>query len=79
MVPAKLLTALSYCVAVAAGARNVCMLQGYSNAQFIKPKPNNRSDEYGGSIEKRCRFCLEVVQAVTDEVGAENVGIRYHL
>lgn len=35
------------------------------------------ADEYGGSIENRCRFCLEVVKAVVDEVGSGNkVGIR---
>ncbi|DBA72626.1 TPA: hypothetical protein ACH3X2_010374 [Trebouxia sp. C0005] len=49
---------------------------GYIIDQFIKPTPNNRTDEYGGSIEKRCRLCLEIVKAVTDEVGANKVGIR---
>lgn len=34
------------------------------------------ADEYGGSIENRCRFCLEVVKAVVGEVGAGVVGIR---
>ena len=35
------------------------------------------ADEYGGSIENRCRFCLEVVKAVVDEVGSSSkVGIR---
>lgn len=34
------------------------------------------ADGYGGSIEKRCRFCLEVVKAVVDEVGSDVVGIR---
>lgn len=52
------------------------LLQGYIIDQFIKPKPNDRTDEYGGSVENRCRFCLEVVKAVTDEIGAEKVGIR---
>ena len=34
------------------------------------------ADEYGGSIENRCKFCLEVVKAVVEEVGSERVGIR---
>lgn len=34
------------------------------------------ADEYGGSIENRCRFCLEVVKAVVEEVGSGVVGIR---
>lgn len=33
-------------------------------------------DEYGGSIQNRCRFCLEVVKAVVEEVGSGVVGIR---
>ncbi len=34
------------------------------------------ADHYGGSVENRCRFCLEVVKAVVDEVGSDVVGIR---
>lgn len=34
------------------------------------------ADEYGGSIKNRCRFCLEVVEAVVQEVGSDTVGIR---
>ena len=52
-------------------------LQGYIIDQFIKPQPNNRTDEYGGSLENRCRLALEIVEAVTDEIGSERVGIRY--
>lgn len=44
--------------------------------QFLKDQVNDRSDKYGGSLENRCRFALEVVQAVTDEIGADKVGIR---
>lgn len=38
--------------------------------------PLLNADRYGGSIENRCRFCLEVVKAVVDEVGSDLVGIR---
>ena len=38
---------------------------------------NNRTDEYGGSVENRSRFLLEVTEAVVDEVGAEKTGIRF--
>ena len=34
------------------------------------------ADQYGGSIENRCHFCIEVVKAVVDEVGSDVVGIR---
>ncbi|XDT12032.1 NADH:flavin oxidoreductase / NADH oxidase family [Nakaseomyces glabratus] len=49
---------------------------GYLLNQFIDPKSNRRTDEYGGSIENRCRFALEVVDAVVDAIGAERTGIR---
>ena len=44
--------------------------------QFIKPKPNQRTDEYGGSIENRCRLAIEIAEAVCKEVGPERVGVR---
>lgn len=37
---------------------------------------NDRDDEYGGSLDRRCRFALEVVAAVADEIGADRVGVR---
>ncbi|XP_057759871.1 putative 12-oxophytodienoate reductase 11 [Arachis stenosperma] len=49
---------------------------GYLLEQFMKDKVNDRTDEYGGSLENRCRFPLEVVEAVANEIGAERVGIR---
>lgn len=49
---------------------------GYLLEQFIKDKVNDRSDGYGGSLENRCRFALEVVEAVVKEIGAERVGVR---
>ncbi|CCC68193.1 hypothetical protein NCAS_0B01090 [Naumovozyma castellii] len=44
--------------------------------QFLDPISNKRTDEYGGSIENRARFALEVVDALIDAIGAERVGIR---
>ncbi len=49
---------------------------GYLVDQFIRDGANQRSDEYGGSIENRCRFALEVVDACVAEIGAGRVGIR---
>ncbi len=49
---------------------------GYLLEQFISPVSNVRSDTYGGSIENRCRFVLEVVSAVAYEIGKEKTGIR---
>jgi NADPH2 dehydrogenase len=44
--------------------------------QFLQTNSNTRTDAYGGSIENRSRFCLEVVDAVVAAVGAHRVGIR---
>ncbi|KAJ7982745.1 12-oxophytodienoate reductase [Quillaja saponaria] len=49
---------------------------GYLIDQFLKDQVNDRTDEYGGSLENRCRFAIEVVEAVSNEIGADRVGIR---
>jgi NADPH2 dehydrogenase len=49
---------------------------GYLLDQFLQSVSNNRTDEYGGSIENRLRFPLEVVNAVVEAVGAERTAIR---
>ncbi|KAI8877775.1 FMN-linked oxidoreductase [Backusella circina FSU 941] len=50
---------------------------GYLLDQFINTSSNKRTDIYGGSIENRTRFSLEVVDAVVDAIGAERTGIRF--
>ncbi|KAG2199240.1 hypothetical protein INT47_010615 [Mucor saturninus] len=50
---------------------------GYLLDQFINTSCNNRTDIYGGSIENRCRFPLEVVDTVVEAVGAERTAIRF--
>ncbi|MCJ8519326.1 N-ethylmaleimide reductase [Pseudorhizobium tarimense] len=49
---------------------------GYLIDQFLKTGANQRTDEYGGSIENRTRFLLQVVDAVTGEIGAGRTGLR---
>jgi N-ethylmaleimide reductase len=49
---------------------------GYLLEQFISPMSNLRTDNYGGSIIKRCRFVLEVVSAVAEAIGKDKTGIR---
>lgn len=49
---------------------------GYLIDQFLQDGSNQRTDEYGGSIEKRSRFLLEVVEAVSSVWGADRVGIK---
>ena len=46
------------------------------SSQFLKDKINQRTDAYGGPIENRCRFAIEVVKAVCEAVGADKVGLR---
>jgi N-ethylmaleimide reductase len=49
---------------------------GYLIEQFLQSHTNMRTDQYGGSIENRVRFLMEVTQAVTDVWGADRVGVR---
>ena len=48
----------------------------YLLEQFIRPNSNQRSDDYGGPIENRARFALEVTAATIAAIGREKVGIR---
>ena len=49
---------------------------GYLPAQFLSTGTNQRTDEYGGSLENRLRFTLEVLQAMAAVDGADRVGFR---
>ncbi|GID06858.1 alkene reductase [Pseudomonas sp. 008] len=64
--------------AIAAGFDGVEIhgANGYLLDQFIKDSANQRTDAYGGSIENRARLLIEVVTAVTNEIGAERTGVR---
>ncbi|MDO9314478.1 MAG: alkene reductase [Burkholderiaceae bacterium] len=49
---------------------------GYLLEQFLRDSINDRTDAYGGSIENRARLLIEVMQAVSDEIGASRTGLR---
>lgn len=49
---------------------------GYLIDEFLRDNANLRTDRYGGSVENRMRFPLEVVDAVVAAVGAQRTGIR---
>jgi N-ethylmaleimide reductase len=49
---------------------------GYLLEQFLSPVSNIRKDVYGGSVENRCRFVLEVITAVAESIGKGKTGIR---
>lgn len=65
--------------AIAAGCDGVEVhaANGYLLDQFLRDRTNQRTDTYGGSIENRTRLLREVVQAVSDAIGAERVGVRF--
>lgn len=64
--------------AIEAGADGVEIhgANAYLIQQFFAPSANTRTDEYGGSIENRARFAIEVTTAIAEEVGADRTGIR---
>ncbi|ANQ85843.1 glycerol trinitrate reductase [Azoarcus olearius] len=49
---------------------------GYLIDQFLRAGSNKRTDAYGGSIENRTRLLVEVMEAITAEIGASRTGIR---
>jgi N-ethylmaleimide reductase len=49
---------------------------GYLIEQFLQSRTNLRTDQYGGSIENRARFLMEVTRAVIEIWGADRVGVR---
>jgi len=49
---------------------------GYLIDQFLQDTCNKRTDSYGGSVENRSRFAVEVTQAVAQAVGVDKTGIR---
>ncbi|HET9652257.1 MAG TPA: alkene reductase [Usitatibacter sp.] len=49
---------------------------GYLLDQFLEDCTNKRDDDYGGPVENRARLLLEVINAVSDAVGRERVGVR---
>lgn len=64
--------------AVAAGFDGVELhgANGYLLDQFTQDVCNRRTDSWGGSVEKRSRFALEVTKACIEAVGADRVGVR---
>ncbi len=49
---------------------------GYLPNQFLNKGSNDRKDEYGGSVENRCRFVLELTQKIAAAIGSDKTGIR---
>jgi len=49
---------------------------GYLLEQFLNPAVNQRTDDFGGSIDNRIRFVVEATKAVAERIGADKVGVR---
>jgi N-ethylmaleimide reductase len=49
---------------------------GYLMEQFLNPSSNQRTDAYGGSIQNRARFVVDLLTSVSDSIGPDRVGIR---
>lgn len=64
--------------AIEAGADGVEIhgANAYLVQQFFAPSANVRTDEYGGPIENRARFAIEVARAIAEEIGADRTAIR---
>lgn len=64
--------------AIEAGADGVEIhgANAYLIHQFIAPSANTRADAYGGSIQNRARFAIEVARAIAEEIGADRTAIR---
>ncbi|MFJ4813880.1 alkene reductase [Streptomyces sp. NPDC088801] len=64
--------------AIAAGADGVEIhgANGYLLHQFFATNTNQRTDRYGGSVDNRIRFAVEVATAVAEEIGAGRTGLR---
>ena len=52
------------------------LAHGYLADQFFDAAINDRTDKYGGSVENRCRFALELTEIILRELGAEKVMVR---
>ncbi len=65
--------------AIAAGFDGVELhaASGYLVHQFLATNANQRTDEYGGSVENRTRFLFEVLAAMSGQVGAGRVGVKF--
>ncbi|KAF4448026.1 putative nadph dehydrogenase protein [Fusarium austroafricanum] len=57
-------------------AVEVYAANGYLIDSFIQDVSNQRSDDYGGSIENRSRFLYEILKGIVDAIGADKVGLR---
>ena len=65
-----------YCWTVLTTSHPVHGANGYLVQQFLDNTSNTRTDQWGGSVENRARFCLEAVKVLIDVWGADRVAVK---
>lgn len=50
---------------------------GYLLEQFLNPNVNDRTDQYGGDVENRSRFLIEIAEGISAAIGPDKTGIRF--
>lgn len=73
---AEFVTAAKHAMAAGFDGVELHGANGYLIEQFLSPDTNKRTDAWGGSIENRLRFAVEVAQETADAIGGEHVGMR---
>lgn len=69
-------TAASNAVEAGFDGVEIHAVNGFLVDQFIQDVSNQRDDEYGGSVENRARFLLEIIDAVVKTIGVNRTGVR---
>lgn len=72
----EFLTAAKNAIKVGFDGVEIHSANGYLADQFLNTATNKRKDEYGGNIENRTRFTLELAEMISSEIGKERTGIR---
>ncbi len=65
------------CIKAGADGVQVHIANGYLLNQFLDPESNQRTDEYGGSIENRSKLPLKIIDGLIDAIGASKVSVRF--
>jgi N-ethylmaleimide reductase len=73
---AEIVTAAKNAIAAGFDGVELHAANGYLLEQFLSPHTNQRSDGWGGSVEKRLRFVVEVAVATAAAIGGDKLGIR---
>lgn len=73
---AEFLAAVRYAALARFDGIEFAASSGFLIEQFLKDGTNRRTDAYGGSLEKRARFLLEIVDGAAEIIGANRIGVR---